>query len=617
VRKPSAGGTPAAIAKRLRSVRYAIGDVFFVIGRGLGRFGRAVIRLPVAIGYGVGGFWHSLSVFSRRRLIAALLVAAGLLAVFAFAVPNLPCQFPGGDSCPPPDDAQELVPADALAYLHANLDPDTDEYSDAADVIAKLPVIGGQVVDRSTALIPAPAGGSLDFDRDVRPWFGGEAAIVVLPGTGVLPERVDLLEVEDSQAAADYARSIAVGQLQTSDDDGIEVSVDQKDVASAEVNGFLAIGTEDGVRAVIATATGADDSPSIADDEAAADIRDELPEHRFAEAWLSPDGVDRLLASNTGTLGTFTPLVAPGSTQGVAASLSAGGGDGLELAVRSALDPDRGAASTSFFDAFPSFDPDLPEKLQADTLAYLGIGPPSETIGDLLTQASAEAPGIAAGFEKLVKKLRKKSDVDLEGDLLGSLGDQAALTLEPAGFPFIQFVADGVDEDKARTALAALQKPLADAASSGDELQAPVFGQQDVSGVETNSLRISPTLQLTYAVFDELVAIATDPAGVSDLINGAGGLGDAELYQDATAGFPDEVSLIAFLDLDRLVAIGEKAGLAEDPLYATFAGDIRRLDGLGVAVSTDNDVLATDARLLVGDEGSPEAASSPAPAGGD
>jgi hypothetical protein len=627
VRKPSVGGIPAAIASRLRSLRYAIGDVLFVIGRGLLRAGRLLIRIPVAIGRGFAAFWGSLSVFARRRLLAAIAVAIALLACFAFAVPNLPCQFPGGDSCPPADDAEELVPADALAYLHANLDPDTDQYEAAADLVAKLPTVGGEVAARSLSLIPGPGGGAPDFDDDVRPWFGGEAAIAVLAGPAVIPERVDLLEVEDQQAAADYAASLAVGQVLTTDYEGIEVSTDRKDVATAQVNGFLVIGTEDGVEAVIATATGADGADSLADDPTATEVRDELPDHRVAEAWVPADGATELIAGDSGTLGTLTPLVAPGSTRGVAASLSASG-DGLELAVRSTLDPEREESSPSFFAAFPPFEPDLTEELQAQTLAYLGIGPPEETVGELLTQASAQAPGIAAGFEDLVDSLRQSGDVDIEGDLLESLGDQAAFTLEPAvagagtavgagGLPFLQFVADGVDEDEARKALAALQGPLAEAAGGGDAVQAPVFGEEDVSGVDTNSLRVSPTVELTYAVFDGLVAIATDPAGVADLIDGGGGLDERRLYERATDDFPDEVSVIAYLDLGGLVAIGEQAGLAEDPLYATFAGDIRRLDALGFAVSTEDDVLASDLRLLVGDQEAATATPPPVAEPGD
>jgi hypothetical protein len=613
VPEPSAGGIPAAIVKRLKSVRYAAGDIVFVLSRTVGRvavaIGRPLLRIPAALGRGIAGFWRSLSVIARRRLALALGVAIVLLAFFSLVVPNLPCQLPGGDGCPPADDADQLVPASALAYVHANLDPGTDEYASAVQLAGRLPVIGGEIADRSLALIPSPDGGALNFDETVRPWFGGEAAIAVLAGTAAVPERVDLLEVSDGEGATKYAQSLAVGQVQTADYEGVEVSTDQRKVATAQVRGFLLIGTEDGVRSVIATATGADGTTPLADDSTATEVRDQLPQHRFAEAWVSQDGVAELIANDTGALGTLTPLIAPGSTRGAAASLSASG-DGFEFAVRSVLDPEREKASPSFFAAFPSFEPGLPGRLASDTLAYLGIGAPKQTVTALLSQASAQAPGIAAGFADLVDTLRQSGNVDIEGQLLGALGDQAAFALEPppgqgdavsAALPYLMFVADGVDEDSARKALAALQGPLTDAVQPGSDLQAPVTGQEEVSGVETNSIRVSPTIELTYAVFDGLAAVATDPAGVAGLIDDHGGLDDQELYDRATNGFPGDVSLLGYLDLGGLVTIGEQAGLAEDPVYATFAGDFRRLDALGLAISDSDDVLATDLRLLVGE----------------
>ena len=203
--------------------------------------------------------------------------------------------------------------------------------------------------------------------------------------------------------------------------------------------------------------------------------------------------------------------------------------------------------------------------------------------------------------------------------MLEALGDEAAVALEPpaggdlaTGAPYALFAADDVDEVAARAGLAALGGSLTQRLRGGGA--APAFGQEDVEGVQTNTVRVSPTVELTYAVFDGLAAIATDPAGVAAMIEGDGGLAGQDRYQRATEGFPDQVSLQAYLDLDGLVAIGEAAGLAEDPLYATFAGDFRRLEALGLAVSTEDDVLATNARLLVGDEAEPTTSTtSPVP----
>jgi hypothetical protein len=263
--------------------------------------------------------------------------------------------------------------------------------------------------------------------------------------------------------------------------------------------------------------------------------------------------------------------------------------------------------------------PALPERLAPDSLGYVGIGEPASTVRALLTQATAEAPGIVAGFEDLVRNLRREGEVDIERGLLDSLGGEAGFVLArrsgapgPA-LPFLEFVADDVDEDAARRALAALQAPLIDAVG-GRDVQAPVFGQQQIGDVQARSLRISPTVELTYAIFDGLVAIATDPAGIEQLVEGDGALDTSELYERAIDGFEDEVSLLAFLDLAGLVELGEQLGLAEDPVYAPFAGEFRRLEALALAVTDDDELLSTDARLLLAEaDAADEDAESIAP----
>ena len=583
----------------------------------LARIGRAIARVPRSIGHGVVGFWRGLSVSARRRLVAALGIAVVLVLIFGLAVPNLPCRLPGGESCPPADDAEELVPADALAYVHTNLDPETEQYELAADVADRVPIFSDQAAARALALLPRAAGPPTDFERDLVPWFAGEAAMAVLGATG-RAERVELLEVSDAEGASEFATSITGDAPESADYQGVELTVGRRGLASAQVDGFLAIGRADGVRSVIDTATGSDDAESLAEDETASEVRDELPDHRLVEAYLSADGIEELIERDRGTLGTLTPLLAPGASRGAGAALAATE-EGFELSVRSALDPERAETSPGFFTAFPAFVPALPERLASDSLGYVGIGEPASTVRALLTQATAEAPGIVAGFEDLVRDLRREGEVDIERGLLDSLGGEAAFALArrpgtagPA-LPFLEFVAADVDEDAARRALASLQAPLIDAVG-GRDVQAPVFGQQQIGDVEARSLRISPTVELTYAIFDGLVAIATDPAGIEQLVEGDGALDTSELYERATEGFADEVSLLAFLDLDGLVELGEQLGLAEDPVYAPFAGEFRRLEALALAVTDDDELLSTDARLLLAEaDGADEDAESIAP----
>ncbi len=127
--------------------------------------------------------------------------------------------------------------------------------------------------------------------------------------------------------------------------------------------------------------------------------------------------------------------------------------------MRSALDPEREEASPGFFAAFPPSSPSLPERAAAaDRSPTSASAPPTETVGELLAQASAQAPGIAAGFEDLVDSLRANAATSTSrATCSASLGDEAAFALEPAPggggptavgvLPYLQFVADGVDED--------------------------------------------------------------------------------------------------------------------------------------------------------------------------
>jgi hypothetical protein len=551
----------------------------------------------------------------RRRLAMALGFVAVLVLILAVAVPALPCSFPGGDRCPPSDDAIQLVPGDALAYVHVNLDPDSEQYRDASDLAARLPTLTQLATGRLLSRLPGPQGRPADFPRDVTPWFGGEAALAIVPAPGRASDEFQLLEASDTAGAARFARSIASGDVTDTRYRDVEVKVDARGLATAVAGGFLVIGTEAGVHQAIDAETGAAGARSLADAPDAADVRDALPDDRLADVYLSEDGIAELVSRSGGLLSQLSPFVDPGASRGVAAALVAGGDD-LELAVRSVLDPSRARSNPGFLSAFAPFDPGLADALPSDSLGYVGIGEPGHALRSLLEQATAEEPGLAEAFTGLVQQLNQIGGVDVEKDLLPSLGDEAALALEPVqpgrgspsskgapppdalsqpGAPFLLFLASGVDEGRARGALARLEAPIAHAFG----LQAPVFGQQTFGDVEAQSLQLSPAVDLTYAIFDGLLVIATDPSGVERAVDDEGGLAGSDAYRRATAGFPDRPSVLAYLDLGGLVSLAENAGLGEDPAYATFAQDLRRLEALGVAIESTPETLSTDARVLV------------------
>jgi hypothetical protein len=592
-----------AIGDRLRGVGYVLGDLGFVLA-----------RFPRAVGSGVRGFWRSLPIVTRRRLVAAVGVISLGLVLGGLVVPNLPCALPGGDECPPENEALDLAPAGTIAYVHANLDGDTEQAQRAAEVAARMPEVSRQVIGQLTATLGAgaPVGASTES------WFGGEIAVVVL-AAGTRGDTVQLIEASSDRGALRYAQSIASGTVESSTYREVEISEDRRGLASAVVDGFLVVGSPQGVRAVIDVSTGAEGADSLADDTAATAALDELPEHRLAEAYLSREGIVALVVDRRASLATLEPFVDSNSSLGVALALSAGD-EGLSLASRSVLDPERSKAEPGFFAAFDTFEPKLPEDLAPDALAYLGIGQPGATINALLRQATVNAPAIAAGFADLIADLRGVAEVDLQRDLLESLGGEAAFavvprpseqdlpqgdedgvaTLTPGGAqtPYVEFLADEVDEEQAREALARLQEPIS--RSVDTEFGAPVFDERSFGDLEAHVLRLSPVAQLVYATYQSKLVIANDLAAVQMLADDDdGGLDSADRYEETVDDLPDEVALLAYLDLRGLLSFAERSGLAEDTAYAAFAPDLRRLSSLGVTVDREDDVLATDAKLLV------------------
>lgn len=619
--------------------RNALGDLIYVAGRGFAAIGGAF----AAAGSWLRKLWFRLSLQTRQRVAAALAVAVVAAAIWFAAVPNLPCQFPAGDACPPADDAVEIVPGDALAYVHANVDPETEQFAAARELGARLPALSGQIL----ALAGAPLALPLDFEQRVRPWLGGEIALAVVPGEGGRPERVLLFEVDDPEGAQAYVEQTASGPLAESEHAGVTVRVDQRGTASALAGDFLLVGGEVAVQRTIDAERGV--GRTLASSPLETQVLDELPDDSVAEVAVSEDGVSELLAGRRGPLGSFEPFVNFDSTVGAGAALVAEEG-AIELAIHSQLDPERLESSPGFFDAFPPFDPTLAEELDAGTLAYLGLGDPAASVENLFTQAIAQAPGIASGFNELIDDLQRTGGIDLQSEVLPLLEGEAALSIEPAkggqggggepeeeaptipgqgpdvpgapppedllppegappapgvvepaGVPYLMFLAEGVDEERASETLAKLQGPLAEALDPAETLQAPVFSEREIDGVEAHSLRLSRTVDLTYAILDGKLVVASDPQGVAEVKSGEGGLPDSSSYEQATDGLPDEPSFIVYLNLGELVVLAEQAGLAEDTAYAAFATDIRRLSGLGLAVERGEESLDTAVRFTVAD----------------
>jgi hypothetical protein len=543
--------------------------------------------------------------------VLAALGILGLYALIKFApIGFVPCEVSAANECAPDDRVTRLASKDALLYAHLTLDRDSHQYeliSDLADEFPDFELFAQQL----SARLPTPSGSPIDLDRDVLPWAEGDLGIEILPGPkpaknkmkkkkkpkggkGGKPaaakpaptEAAFLVGVGDRDGAQEFVGRIAPrGKPKRSRQGGFAVRTWKGGFAAAYVDDQLVVGDERAVRASIRVASG---RPGL-DQSGAAEARDALPEVRFAEVVLSRAGVRRLLPPKAAGASQLDTFVDYGATTGFAASATARD-DGVEVDLVSELDPKLLKKSPTVFAKLPRFEPALAADAGESTLAYIGVGELGPSVGELIR--SAGGSGLTKSLRSLSKGLQKEAKVNPLRDLLPALRGEAALVAEPTGaVPFASLIVDDVDEDAARQALAKLQGPVLRALKGSTPGEIRRFEEQEIDGVSVSSVRVSGTVELTYAVFDGKLVVSTDPEGVAQVREEGEGLADSTTYLRATDELSDEVSALVFLNLDELLGLAEQAGLAEDPTYASLSDDLDKIESLALAVSgTDNEL---------------------------
>jgi hypothetical protein len=266
--------------------------------------------------------------------------------------------------------------------------------------------------------------------------------------------------------------------------------------------------------------------------------------------------------------------------------------------LASRLDPELEQRSPTVFAALPQFEPDLADEAGSRALGYIGVGDLGPALSKALATAGAGAQGLAGSLRRLAQRLQREAGVDPLTDLLPALGGQAALVAEPTdSAPYASLIVDGVDENRASATLAALQRPVLRALAAGQRV--PSFQTEEVDGVEVHSVQVSSSVNLSYAVFDGKLVISTQPEGISQVRDSGSSLAGSGTWASATNRLPDRVSALVFLNLDEVLGLAQRAGLAEDPLYASLSEDISRVQSLGLAVRGSDDELRSELFLAI------------------
>jgi Protein of unknown function (DUF3352) len=495
---------------------------------------------------------------ARRRIgiVALCALAVALVVVLVLIVAG------GGDG---EAGAARLVPADALAYVSVDTDSGSSANEAGRRIVRALPMLSAQVLSRLGSGLAAFHEAGIGSGGPHVAWLGDQAAVAVIGGT-FPPATVELLAVANAHGAESFAAKLT-GDRTPARYRGADLWTGKRGTAAA-TGGFLLFGPGVQVKRMIDTSIG--DAPALSGSSDFAAATDGLPGDGLALGYLSRNG-EALLGDS---FSFIDPLIAGSGLNGLGFAVTPTD-TSLELTARSAFDPGDGAPPLA---GLETFDPKLPQTLPAKSLVYAGAGTSGAALRESLTGLAGLGNAISTAFLALVPG---KSSTGLKG-LTEVLGKESAVVIQGRSGvsatgvapPGAGLVSIGVDPDKAK---AALQRKAA----------RKLYGR-----VTGTTLRVAGDRR-------ELAAL-TKPKGSLDTTAG---------FSNAMVGFSTTPTLQAYLDIRSLVPLFEAAGLAENPAYASFASEVRRLLALGLVVSSDEDSITVQARLTLATGGTPATGS--------
>jgi hypothetical protein len=493
--------------------------------------------------------------FTPGRILLAGALIAAFLALFA--------AFEGQGSGVAVDHAARLAPADAVIYLHARIDRESGQWKHATRLIKRFP--GLFRLENRLLRGLTPGGRRLDFEREVYPWLGDEAALALVPDRHGSARSLILLEVSDRQLASSFL-SRAVGRVRTSGYRGVRIRAYGR-LATAFLGDFLAIGQPANLRAAVDASQGR--ARSLVRDPVFNRARHDLPDRdQLLFAYASRSGVRNVLRQRSGLVGRLTALADDSRLEGIAGTLSAEK-RGARLSFTSALKPSTGPNPKSF-------KPDLLKAVSGDAIAYIGMQG-----ADRIFESIASFAGSAS--LPLPTEVRR-----LRSDLVGARGRGALRKLEPllqkeaalfvsrsGVVPVVTLVVDHVSGRDADEFLRHVQPLLTRLLRRPSAVgQVPTLQPLRIAGVNAASLRISPALELTYATFGGRIVVTTSPGGIRRVKLAKSRILDNPLFAPGMRGDLDHVSSVLFLDLEQLLALGERAGLGDTPGYQALKSDL-------------------------------------------
>ena len=477
--------------------------------------------------------------------------------------------------------ASELVPAGSVIYGEATLKPEGDQKEAIDAILAKFPG-GGEAGDKLKDLIEKglrESDAPISFKEDIEPWLGDEAAFFVsnLSPNGDAQSAAGLIATDDEDKAREALEKSAEGKLTKKNYKDVEYLTDESEEAGAVFDGFLVLGTEEGVKAAIDTSKG---GKKLSEDESYTNALDDAADDRLGFFYMnSPELLRSLRESGAplpGSFGKFfeEPLVATldadkdgvvfegtvpeeiGARFAVRAGQRNGGGAARRLMARNGADRLREA-----------------DRLLRGRLCRCGRRPRRDRAA---AQGGhrARPPGGRDRLDGRLRRLRARHERRGAGRRTDS-------------------------RDQGRGGVRSLHLGTR-AAGQGPGAGAVQIGPLDAPGGGKGFTARGPEIPKPIHVFQKSgrVVFAYGDAAASDAVNPANKLGDAADYTAARESLGD-YDISFFLLTQPILDLVESTGAATDADWQKAKPYLEPLNALVGGTSGDGDSLRSAVKLIV------------------
>jgi hypothetical protein len=502
-----------------------------------------------------------------------LTLILAVLSVTVFAVAGC-----GGDE-EAASGAVELVPAGAVVYAEATLDPEGDQEEAIRSILAKFPG-GGNAGDKLKELIEKglrESDAPITYRDDIEPWLGDEAALFVSGSqNGQLQAAAGLIATDDEEAAQDALDKSAEGETKGQTYKDVEYMVDESGDAGAVFDGFVVLGTEAGVKAAIDASNG---DSKLSDDERYQDTIDAASEDRLGFLYVNMPELARF-ARESGA-GTFPESFQKFFKEPFVATADADE-DGVTF---EATIPEEVARTFAFLGQ----GSDLLDELPADSWLALA----QSDLGAALDYYVEAFAGVAGGRDAIEQQFRAATGLDLEQDVLSWMGDFAVFvrgsTVPELGGALL---VETSDEAKSARFLDAIERLARTQAESGIRIT-PREGGFTVS---------IPNVPQGIHAFQAngRVIFAYGDGAAEDAAGGGGGatLGSDDDFTAARDSLGDyEVSF--YVLLQPIFDLVDSTGAADDADWQDAKPYLEPLRALISGTSGDGDDLTSAFKIVV------------------